>query len=227
MSKSDCIIELKDVSRIYKLGNIHISALKNINLSIKEGEFVAIKGPSGSGKSTLMHIIGCLDRPSEGEYSLNGRSVEKLDDEQLARIRSHQFGFVFQTFNLLPRMNAIKNTELPLVYANVPPPRRKEAALKMLGSVGLSDRISHLPNELSGGEKQRVAISRALVNNPKIILADEPTGNLDSESGRQILEIFRELNKRGITILLVTHEHEIAEYAKRTIVLKDGEIVKP
>lgn len=225
MLKTNYLIKLNDISKVYNLGNIHISALKNIDLRIEKGEFVAIKGPSGSGKSTLLNLIGCLDHPTSGKYCLEGQRVDSFGDEELAQIRKLQIGFVFQTFNLLPRMNALKNTELPMVYARVPAPERRMRALKIIESVELKGRIMHLPSELSGGEKQRIAICRALVNDPKIILADEPTGNLDSESGQQIMSIFKDLNKKGITVLLVTHEAEIAGFAHRTVLMKDGQIV--
>lgn len=220
------MIELIDISKIYRQETSPVPAIKDISLIIKEGDFVAIQGPSGSGKSTLLNILGCLDRPSSGEYHLNGKNISKLDDTQLANIRNNQIGFVFQKFNLLPRMNVIKNVELPLVYANVSAAKRKDVASGILESVGLNNRILHFPNELSGGEQQRVAIARALVNDPKIILADEPTGNLDTKSGQNIMDIFKTLNNKGITVVIVTHEPAIAKFASKYIVIRDGLIVE-
>ncbi|MFC1571318.1 ABC transporter ATP-binding protein [Candidatus Margulisiibacteriota bacterium] len=219
------LVELKNIIRTYQLGQTQVQALRGVSLAFKKGEFIAIKGPSGSGKSTLMHIIGCLDQPSAGQYFLEGQNVAAMESRSLAQVRSRQIGFVFQSFNLLPRMSAVGNVELPLVYTKTPAEERREIALKMLKSVGLEQRVAHQPSELSGGERQRVAIARALVNNPSIILADEPTGNLDSESGQQIINIFAKLNQEGITVIFVTHEAEVAEHAQRIINLRDGKVV--
>ncbi len=216
------IIEMKDITKTYIVGLEHVHALRGINLKVRKNEYIAIMGPSGSGKSTLMNIIGCLDTPTTGLYLFNGMSVSDMDDNQLAKIRNKEIGFVFQTFNLLPRSNALHNVELPLIYANVYSQERKERAVRALNSVGLGDRIHHKPNELSGGQRQRVAIARALVNNPSIILADEPTGNLDSKTGEEIMQLFEELHQKGNTIILITHEEYIAEHAKRIIRLRDG-----
>jgi len=220
------MILIDNLWKIYSNGNIQVEALKGINIHIEEGEFVAIMGPSGSGKSTLMNILGCLDKPTKGRFRLDNEKIEELDDIQLAAIRNKKIGFVFQSFNLLPRINAFKNVELPMIYANIPSNLRQENALKALKKVGLEDRLHHKPNELSGGQKQRVAIARALVNNPAVILADEPTGNLDSKSSEEIMDIFKQLNDEGVTIIIVTHERDIAERAKRIITFKDGEIVE-
>lgn len=216
------IISLTDLHKIYKMGDFDVHALAGVNLEIEKGEYVAIMGPSGSGKSTLMHILGCLDRPTKGSYELNGTRVETLDDEELSRTRNREIGFVFQSFNLLPAMNVQQNTELPMIYAGSRQSERSRRAKKVLEMVGLSDRVRHLPNELSGGQRQRVAIARALVNDPAILLADEPTGNLDSKTGVEILALFQELNERGRTILLVTHEREVALHANRIVHIKDG-----
>ncbi|MCD5413844.1 MAG: ABC transporter ATP-binding protein [Clostridiales bacterium] len=217
------MIEIKRLWKIYRTGEIKVVALKNVDIEVKKGEFVAIMGPSGSGKSTLMNIIGCLDKASKGKYVLDDTTIDKLKDDKLAYIRNKKIGFVFQSFNLLARTSALKNVELPMVYAKAK--NRKKLALEALKKVGLEDRISHKPNELSGGQKQRVAIARALVNNPAIILADEPTGNLDSKSSEEIMQIFKKLNDEGSTIIVVTHEQHIAEQAKRIITFKDGEIL--
>ena len=218
------LIEIKNLSKIYHLGEIVVNALKEISINIDLNEYVSLMGPSGSGKSTLMNILGCLDVPSEGEYYLNSNNVGALSDDQLAEIRNKEIGFVFQTFNLLPRADALHNVELPLIYNGTPRNERRELAEQALERVNLGDRMHHKPNELSGGQRQRVAIARALVNNPSIILADEPTGNLDSKTGIEIMEIFDNLHKEGNTIILVTHEAHIAEYSKRIVRLFDGEI---
>jgi putative ABC transport system ATP-binding protein len=218
------LIDIKNLSKLYKMESVEVQALKNINLTIEKNEYLAIMGPSGSGKSTLMNILGCLDTPTTGEYLFNNVDVSSLDDDALSLMRNKEIGFVFQNFNLLPRMNALLNVELPLVYAGVHKAERKERALKALGRVGLGDRVGHKPSELSGGQRQRVAIARALVTNPGILLADEPTGALDSKMGEEIMILFNELNKEGNTIILITHEQEIADHANRTIFIKDGEI---
>lgn len=216
------LIEVRNISKIYKIGTVEVPALKKIDLEIEPNEYVAIMGPSGSGKSTLMNILGCLDTPTTGTYRLEGTLVSELNDDQLADIRNKKIGFVFQTFNLLPRANALHNVELPLIYSGIPASKRRQLAREALEKVGLSDRMYHKPNELSGGQRQRVAIARALVNNPSIILADEPTGNLDTKTGDEIMKIFARLHEQGNTIILVTHEQYIAEYAHRIIRLKDG-----
>ena len=220
------LISLKKIYKIYNVGGEEVRALDGIDLDIQENEYLAIMGPSGSGKSTLMNMIGCLDTPTSGLYEFEGEMVQVMDDSQLASIRNRKIGFVFQTFNLLPKATAQHNVEIPLVYANIRKSQRIEMASKALESVGLSDRSHHRPNELSGGQRQRVAIARALVNNPSIILADEPTGNLDSKSGHEIMNILDELHKRGNTIILVTHEDEIAQHANRVIRLFDGKITE-
>ena len=218
------LISLKNICRSYRNGEQELQVLKNINLVIGEGEFVAIMGPSGSGKSTLMNTIGMLDTPTSGEYYLGGQEVARLGEKQLAQVRNQQIGFVFQQFFLLSKMDAVQNVELPLIYAGVPAAQRRKLAEEYLSKVELTDRIHHLPSELSGGQKQRVAIARALVNDPSIILADEPTGALDTKTGSQIMELLVELNEEGKTIIMVTHEPEIAAYAKRQIVIRDGVI---
>lgn len=218
------VIQVEDVHKSYDLGETFVHALRGVSFSIKVGEFVSIMGPSGSGKSTLMNIVGCLDTPSKGTYLLNDRNVGNLDEEQLAGIRNEEIGFVFQKFHLLPRSSALENVALPLKYASVKQSERLTRAEEVLDKVGLSNRLTHKPTELSGGEQQRVAIARALVNSPSILFADEPTGNLDSKTGHQVLEIFKDLNKRGQTIVVITHEREIAEQSQRIITIKDGEI---
>ena len=221
------MIEVKNITKVYKSGEVETKVLKGISFSIKNGDFVAIIGPSGSGKSTLMHILGCLDTPTSGQYFFEGKNVSKLSDDELADIRKDKIGFVFQSFNLLPRTTVLRNVVLPLTYANVSKSEREEIAKKSLASVGLEEEhFYHLSNQLSGGEMQRVAIARALVNNPTIILADEPTGNLDSKTGEIVLETFQKLNSQGKTIVLITHEKYIAEHAKRKIFIKDGEIIE-
>ena len=218
------IIGIKSVSKIYNLGDTVVKALDNVSLSIFENDFISIMGPSGSGKSTLMNIIGCLDVPTKGSYKFNNEKISKMKDSQLADIRNQKIGFVFQTFNLLPKLNALQNVEVPLVYSNLKRFKRTEKAKEALNIVGLSDRINHRPNELSGGQRQRVAIARALVNKPSIILADEPTGNLDSKSGNEILNFFDDLHKAGNTLIIVTHEKSVAKRAKRRIEIFDGKI---
>ncbi|MBL8006921.1 MAG: ABC transporter ATP-binding protein [Ignavibacteria bacterium] len=216
------MIELKDIIKLYIMGTEELYALKGITSNIIRNDYVAIMGPSGSGKSTLMNIIGCLDTPTSGHYLLNGKNVSEMDDDELAEIRNIEIGFVFQTFNLLARSNALHNVELPLIYRGLPKAERIEKAEEALYSVGLQDRMNHKPNELSGGQRQRVAIARALVNNPSIILADEPTGNLDSKTGEEIMALLEELNRKGNTIIIVTHEEEIAHHAHRVIKIRDG-----
>ena len=220
------IIETHDLWKTYVMGSEEIHALRGVDLSIERGEYVAIMGPSGSGKSTLMNLIGCLDTPSKGSYLLNGKQVSEMNDNELARIRNEEIGFVFQTFNLLPRASALHNVELPLVYAGVPSKDRQERAREALRKVELEDRMTHRPNELSGGQRQRVAIARSLVNNPSILLADEPTGNLDSKTGVEIMALFKRLHEGGNTIVLVTHEADIAAYAHRSISIRDGLVEK-
>jgi len=216
------VIRLEAVTKVYRMGRLEVPALQGVTLSVAEHEFVAIMGPSGSGKSTLMNIIGCLDRLTDGRYVLNGTDVSRMSDNELAEVRNREIGFVFQTFNLLPRMTALRNVELPLIYNGVAKRERRERAMEALRSVGLENRALHRPNELSGGQRQRVAIARALINTPSIILADEPTGNLDSRTGDEIMATFQHLNERGVTIIRVTHEHDIAQCALRTIAIRDG-----
>src|SRR3974390_705649 len=216
------LIRLDQISLRYQMGAETIHALREVSLAIERGEYVAIMGPSGSGKSTLMNLIGCLDTPSSGHYELNGVSVSEMDDNQLAEIRNREIGFVFQTFNLLSRSNALHNVELPLIYAGVPADSRRQIALDSLAQVGLADRVHHKPNELSGGQRQRVAVARALVNKPSLLLADEPTGKLDSKTGTEILALFEDLSRKGNTIIVVTHEEDIARQARRIIRIRDG-----
>jgi len=221
------LIQLENVKKIYRVGETQVNALRGLSYNINEGDFVAIMGPSGSGKSTLMNIIGCLDKPTEGKYFLEGEEVSTLDKNRLARIRNRKIGFVFQTFNLLARTTALENTELPLLYSNMSKKKMRELASKSLSTVGLEGRELHRTNQLSGGEQQRVAIARALVNNPSLILADEPTGNLDTKTGKEIMDIFKRLNQeKNITIILVTHEPELAQTALRRLHLRDGQIIK-
>jgi len=216
------LIRLNKISRRYQMGSETIHALREVSVDIARGEYVAIMGPSGSGKSTLMNLIGCLDTPTSGEYELNGVQVSQMNDNQLADIRNREIGFIFQTFNLLPRSDALRNVELPLIYAGMPAHERKQVALDALSAVGLGDRIHHKPNELSGGQRQRVAIARALVNKPSLLLADEPTGNLDSKTGADIMNLFAVLSAKGNTIIVVTHEEDIARHARRVLRIRDG-----
>ncbi|HEX2954920.1 MAG TPA: ABC transporter ATP-binding protein [Bacillota bacterium] len=219
------MIEVSRLMKTYMNGSIEVTALHEINLSVPKEEFVAIMGPSGSGKSTLMNILGCLDRPTQGSYLLEGKEVANLSDDDLAAVRNRTIGFIFQTFNLLPRITALQNVELPMVYAGVDRAERRDRALEALRQVGLAERSQHRPNEMSGGQRQRVAIARALVNNPSLLLADEPTGNLDSHSGMEIMRMLQGLHKQGMTIVLVTHDDEIAQYAQRVVRFRDGRIV--
>jgi putative ABC transport system ATP-binding protein len=219
------LIVLTDITKVYQMGDMEVRALDGVSLTIHKGEYVAIMGPSGSGKSTMMNVIGCLDTPSTGGYELNGKQVEKMTDDELAQIRNEEIGFVFQTFNLLARTTSLQNVELPLIYAGVSPTDRHAMAQKALENVGLGSRSDHMPNQLSGGQRQRVAIARALVNNPSILLADEPTGALDSKTSVEIMALFEELYQRGNTIILVTHEEDIAKHAHRIVKLRDGKIL--
>jgi putative ABC transport system ATP-binding protein len=226
MSGDDPVIRLESLNRRYRMGADHIDALGSVNLTVERGDYLAIMGPSGSGKSTLMNIIGCLDTPTGGAYWLNGKSVSAMNERQLARVRNTEIGFVFQTFNLLPRMTALANVEVPLIYAGVKRRDRDEQAREALETVGLGDRMLHRPSEMSGGQRQRVAIARALVTKPSIVLADEPTGNLDSTTGREIMALFDQLHAGGNTLMVVTHEPHVARHARRAIHLSDGNIVK-
>src|ERR1700732_5213322 len=216
------VIDIENITKDYVMGEETVRALRGVSLQIHKNEYIAIMGPSGSGKSTLMNMLGCLDTPTSGRYEFNGRNVSAMDDDELAAIRNREIGFVFQTFNLLPRSDSLRNVELPLIYAGLDPQTREERATQALIDVGLGDRIHHRPNELSGGQRQRVAIARALVNKPSFILADEPTGNLDSKTGEEIMALFEDLYQRGNTIILVTHERDIAAHARRTVRLRDG-----
>jgi putative ABC transport system ATP-binding protein len=218
----ELVIEIEGVTKLYKMGEEIIHALCGISLQIRRNEYLAVMGPSGSGKSTLMNMLGCLDTPTAGRYDFTGKNVAHMVDDELAEIRNREIGFVFQTFNLLPRSDALHNVELPLIYAGLSPHLRRERALEALNNVGLGDRVHHRPNELSGGQRQRVAIARALVNHPSIILADEPTGNLDSKTGAEIMELFEQLYEEGNTIIVVTHEEDIARHARRVVRLRDG-----
>lgn len=221
---SDLVIQIRDLTRTYIMGAETVNALRGVSLEIRRNEYVAIMGPSGSGKSTMMNMIGCLDTPTGGEYWLNGQEVSRMPDDALARVRNREIGFVFQTFNLLPRASALQNVELPLVYGGVSSRERRRRAETALSRVGLADRMDHRPNELSGGQRQRVAIARALVNEPAILLADEPTGNLDSTTSEEIMRVFESLHQQGQTVIMVTHEPDIAAHAARVIVLKDGRV---
>lgn len=218
------ILELKNIYKEYIQGKMSVPVLKNVDFSMEEGEYVAIMGPSGSGKTTLMNIIGCLDQPTQGQFFLDGEDVSKCTENQMSDIRLRKIGFVFQSFHLLPRQSALTNVELPLNYAKVPKKERRERAFRALERVGLADRVDFLPNQLSGGQMQRVAIARAIVNNPKLLLADEPTGALDSKSGAQVMELFQKLNDEGVSVLMITHDAEIAAHAKRMVMIRDGEV---
>jgi len=224
--RKEPVIQISHLTKIYKMDSVETVALSDVSFQVGEGEFLAIMGPSGSGKSTLMHILGALDRPTQGEYLLEGKSIEKLTDDELAEIRNKKIGFVFQAYNLLPRTTALKNVTIPMYYAGIPKEERVKIAKKYLTMVGLADRMDHASSQLSGGQQQRVAIARSLVMNPKILLADEPTGNIATNQAIEIMEIFEDLNDQGHTILMITHEKDIAEYAKRIIYLRDGQIVK-
>lgn len=219
------MLEVRNLTKIYKTGDVEFTALNNISLKIEKGEFTAIMGASGSGKSTLMNILGCLDKMNSGKYILNGQDISILSGDELAYIRNKEIGFVFQSFNLIPRISLLDNVQLPMMYAGIPSKERKQKALYALEKVGLSDRVNHMPNEISGGQKQRAAIARAIVNDPAVLMADEPTGNLDSKSSEDIMKIFKDLNNEGATILMVTHENEIADHTNRIIRFRDGEIV--
>lgn len=221
MSKQP-VIQITDLTKVYQMGHTEVHALAGVTFDVEENEYIAIMGPSGSGKSTLMNMIGCLDTPTTGEYILNNNNVSQMDDAELAEVRNREIGFVFQTFNLLPRTSCLANAELPLIYSGMKSAERKEIAKRVLTKVGLGDRIDHKPNELSGGQRQRVAIARALVNSPSIILADEPTGNLDTKTGEEIMLLFEELYRQGNTLIVVTHEQEIADHARRIVRLRDG-----
>lgn len=223
-NQNEKVIQITNLTRFYQMGETLVKALNGVTFDVRKNEYIAIMGPSGSGKSTLMNMIGCLDTPTSGEYILNKNRVSEMDDAELAEVRNREIGFVFQTFNLLPRTTCLANVELPLIYAGVKSSERKKRAIEVLTKVGLGDRIDHKPNELSGGQRQRVAIARALVNNPSILLADEPTGNLDSKTGEEIMLLFEELYRQGNTIILVTHENEIAEHSRRIVRLRDGVI---
>ena len=218
------LLELKDINKSYFQGKQEMPVLKNVNFSVEEGEYVAIMGPSGSGKSTLMNIIGCLDKPTSGSFYLDGKDILKYKDNALSTVRLNTIGFVFQSFHLLPRQSAISNVEMPLNYAHVPKKERRERAFAALDRVGLADRVDFRPNQLSGGQMQRVAIARAIVNNPRLLLADEPTGALDSKSGRQVMELFQKLNDEGVSVLMITHDPDIAAHAKRVVMIRDGEL---
>ena len=219
------VISVKNLVKTYVVGEVEVRALRGVNLDVERGEFLAVTGPSGSGKSTFMHIVGCLDRPTSGQYFLDGEDVSRMSKDALAAVRNKKIGFVFQTFNLLARTTALQNVELPLIYARIPRAHRRELAEEALNAVGLGDRMHHQPNELSGGQRQRVAIARALVNKPSLLLADEPTGNLDSQTGREILDLFRALYNRGNSIIIVTHEDDVAKEARRIIHLRDGRVL--
>ena len=220
------ILELKDIYKEYQQGKLVVPVLKCVNFSMKEGEYVAIMGPSGSGKTTLMNIIGCLDKATSGEFYMDGQDVNKCSENEMSDLRLHKLGFVFQSFHLLPKQTALENVEMPLNYAGVPKKARKERAFRALERVGLAERVNFRPNQLSGGQQQRVAIARAMVNDPKILLADEPTGALDSKSSSQVMDLFQSLNDDGVTILMITHDAEIAEYAGRTVLIRDGELME-
>ena len=220
------MIKVRDLTKVYRMGDIEVCALRNVNLTVAQGEFIAIVGPSGSGKSTLINMLGCLDTPTSGTYELDGRPVQQLNDDELAEIRNAKVGFIFQGFNLLPKLTALENVELPLVYRGVGVKERREQALEALARVGLSDRVEHRPTELSGGQQQRVAIARALAGNPSLILADEPTGNLDTKSGAEILELLKQLHQSGNTVIIITHDPGIAKQAQRILTIRDGEIVE-